>query len=76
MPANGFAYWALGAAIADQYDPTALPAAFNRRIVIVNAATLVIYALAIPAACVSPALSLAMNFAMTLFYMTPLQRPE
>jgi uncharacterized membrane protein len=76
MLCNGFAYWALGAAIADQYDPSALPPAFSRRIVIVNAATLVVYALAIPAAFVQPALSLAMNFAMTLLYMTPLQRPR
>jgi uncharacterized membrane protein len=76
MLCNGFAYWALGAAIADQYEPSALPALFSRRIVIVNAATLTVYALAIPVAFVQPALSLAMNFAMTLLYMTPLQRPE
>jgi uncharacterized membrane protein len=76
MLANAAAYGALLLAIRAQHDPAALPAAFGRRCLTVNLVAGVVYALAIPAAFIAPALSLGMNFAVTLMYLTPLPRPE
>jgi uncharacterized membrane protein len=76
MLANALAFGALFSAIRAQHDPNDLPAAFSRRCLTINLIAVVVYALAIPVAFVSPALSLAMNFAMTMMYMTPLPRPE
>jgi uncharacterized membrane protein len=76
MLANALAYGALLMAIRAQHDPAELPAAFGRRCIAINVIAGAVYALAIPAAFVSQVLSLAMNFAMTLIYMTPLPRPE
>jgi hypothetical protein len=76
MLANALAYGALLLTVRAQHQPGSLPAAFGRRCIGINLVAVAVYALAIPAAFVSPVLSLAMNFAVTLMYITPLPRPE
>jgi len=76
MLANGVIYGALDAAIRAQHPPGERPPAFGRRTRLINLGAGVTYALAIPAAYLSPILSLVMNFAVSVVYMTPWARPE
>ncbi len=75
MLANALAYWLLASAIQAQYRGGPMPPAFGRRARLVNYAAVTVYALAIPAAYLNPTLALAMIFAVSLTYMTPLPRP-
>ena len=77
MASCGLAFWALRSAIAQHiHDPDEL-ATFNYgRAKVINAVAVATYALAIPAAYIHPLLSLAMNLAISILYMTPLARPD
>ena len=76
MLANALAYALLSAVILAQYRGEPRPRAFGRVPQAISAAAVTVYALAIPAAFFHPTLSLAMIFAMTLTYVTPLVRPD
>jgi len=75
MLVAGLVYGALAAAVRAQYAPDERPPAMGRRPLLINTGAAVTYTLAIPAAYLSPALSLAMNFAVSLVYMTRWARP-
>ena len=76
MLANGMAYALLSAVIMAQYKGEPKPAAFGRVPMLINAGAVVLYALAIPAAFFHPTVSLAMIFAVSLVYVSPLVRPQ
>ena len=76
MLANGAAYGALTFAIRAQYPADAPPPVFRGAAVAINFAAIGLYVLAIPAAYLSPLLSLAMNLAVSFVYMSALARPE
>jgi uncharacterized membrane protein len=76
MLVSGLAYGALAAAVRAQYPPGQRPPALGSRTLLINAGAAVTYVLAIAAAYLSPILSLAMNFAVSLVYMSRWSRPE
>ena len=77
MLAGGCAFYLLRSAIGRHLRDPKEAALFNQgRVRWLNLAALAVYAAAIPAAYVSPLLSLGMNFAVTLIYITPYARPE
>jgi uncharacterized membrane protein len=76
MFANALAYHGLMLSIVAQYPPGERPAFFAPPLQLAGAAAAVLYAVAIPVAYFSPALSLAVNFAVSVFYMTPIPRPR
>ena len=76
MLVSGLVYGVLAAAVRAQYPPGQRPPALGSRTLLINAAAAVTYILAIPAAYVSPVLSLALNFAVSIAYMTRWARPE
>ena len=76
MLVNGLVYGVLAAAVRAQYAPGQRPPALGSRPLLINVGAGVTYVLAIPVAYLSPTLSLAMNFAVTLVYMTRWARPE
>ena len=75
MLVAGLGYNALAVSIRAQYRE-APPPALQRRAMLMNAAALSIYALAIPAAWISPPMSLALIFAPCLLFVTRLARPS
>lgn len=76
MLGAGLGYNLLALAIRAQYGQERLPPALSRRGLLLNAGALAIYALAIPAAWLSPLLSLALIFAPCVLFITPLTRPS
>jgi uncharacterized membrane protein len=75
MLCNGLAYWALAEAIRSQHPRDAIPAAFRGRAALLNFGAIAAYTVAVPAAFVSPLISLALLLLVDLAYVTPLARP-
>jgi uncharacterized membrane protein len=77
MLACGGAFYALRLAIGRHIRDPAEAAVFSEgRAAWINLAGLAVYALAIPAAYVSPLLSLGMSFTLSGLYITPYPRPD
>src|SRR5690348_17185798 len=75
MLVNALAYTLLARAIEAQHHASERPPAFQQRSRIVGYAAAAAYAAAIPAAFFDPWISLALIFAVSLYYMTPISRP-